>query len=193
MYAAAMRFDRAAFNRDLACDVALRILIVLPLDVDAGADFLDRVHGVGGVIDCNPIDIFERRQHFRTHLGIEDRPARSFVDETVRRDGNDKNVAKLARGLQMANVPEMKKIESAVRLNDDFAAGARLVGDPAKFIQRPHLVARPVHRRSWLAVQFCDVGFQVPAPSVLSFPRKRNQSLVASAMRDAVHTGASRQ
>ena len=126
MDAAAMRFDRVALDRDLACDIALRVLVVLPLDVDAGPDFLDRVHGVGGVIDRNPIDIFERRQHLRAHFGIEDRPARPFVDEAVGRDGDDKNVAELARGFQMTNVPEMKQIERAVRLNDHFAAGAGL-------------------------------------------------------------------
>ena len=169
---AAMRLDRVALERDLACDVALRILVVLPLDIDAGPDLLDRVHGIGGVIDRDPIDVFERRQHLRAHFGIEDRPAGSFVDEAIRRDGDDKDVAELACGFQMTNVPEVKQVESAMSLNDHFAAGTSLVGDPAKLLQRPHLVARTVHRRRRLAVQLCDVGFQVPRPFRLVLPEK---------------------
>ena len=81
-----------------------------------------------------------------------------------------------------------------MRLNDNFAGHASLFNNPRDLIQRPHFVARAGHFRDLLTVQFCDVGFQVPAPSLpVSLPRKRNQSLVASAIRDAVHTGASRQ
>ena len=79
---------------------------------------LDRVHCIGCVIDCNPIDVFERRKHFGTHLGIEDWTARTFVDEAVRSYGDDENVAELAGGFQMTKMAEMKKIERAVRLND---------------------------------------------------------------------------
>ena len=83
----------------------------------------------------------------RAHFGVEHRPAGPLVDEAVRRDGDDQDVAELARGFQMTDMPEVKKIERAVSLNDDLAAGASLLGDPAKLVQRPHLVARTVHRR----------------------------------------------
>ena len=41
MDSATVRFDRVALDRDLACDIALRVLVVLALDIDAWADFLD--------------------------------------------------------------------------------------------------------------------------------------------------------
>ena len=93
----------------------------------------------------NPIDIFERRQHFGAHLGVEYRAARTLVDEAVRGNGHDQNIAELARGFQMTNMSEMKKIERAVRLNDNFAACAGLLSDPRHLIQRPHFVARAGH------------------------------------------------
>ena len=51
----------------------------------------------------------QRRQHLGAHFGVEHRAARSFVDEAVRRDGDDENVAELARGFQMTNMAEVKK------------------------------------------------------------------------------------
>ena len=57
MDAPAMRLNRLTLKRDLARDIALRILIVLTFDVDAGSDALDRAYRVGGVIDGNPVDI----------------------------------------------------------------------------------------------------------------------------------------
>ena len=47
MDAAAMGLDRVALQRDLAGDVAIRILIVLALDVDRRPDALDGAHRVG--------------------------------------------------------------------------------------------------------------------------------------------------
>ena len=123
-----MRLDRLALKRDLAGDVALRILIVLTLDVDARPDKLDRADGVGRIIDGDPIDIFERRQHLGAQLGVEHRPAGPLVDEAVGSHGHDQHVAELAGGFEMAHVAEMEEVERAVGLHDCLTRATVLFG-----------------------------------------------------------------
>src|SRR3974377_63937 len=83
MNAATVSFDRVAFERNLTRNIALRILVVLSLDINAGTNLLERVYGVSCVIDGDPIDIFERRQRFGTHFGIKNRTARTLINKTI--------------------------------------------------------------------------------------------------------------
>src|SRR3974377_697264 len=83
MNAATVRFDRVSFERNLTRNVAFRILVVLSFDINAGTNLLERVNGISRVIYTNPNHIFERRQHFGTHLGTKHRTAWSFIDKTV--------------------------------------------------------------------------------------------------------------
>ena len=110
------------------------------------------------VINRDPIDIFERRQHFGAQLGIEDRPARSLVDETIRRDGDDQHVAEFARGLQMADMAEMQEIKGAVRLNDGLAGGAQLLARSAAISSSVRTLSRGLIAAvdARLAAQLCD-------------------------------------
>ena len=137
-----MRLDRVALERDLAGDVAFRVLVVLALDVDAGPDNLDRADRVGRVIDRHPIDVLQRRQHFGAQFGVEDRSARTLVDEAVGGNGNDQHVAEPARRFEMAHMAEMQEIERAVRLHDGLAELAKLRRDLRYLFEGAHLVAR---------------------------------------------------
>src|SRR5208282_415886 len=162
---------------------------------NARSDVLDRTHRVSGVINGNPIDILKRGQHLRAQLGIEYRPPWALVDEAVSRHRDDQHVAQLTGGLEMAHVSEMQQIESAVSLHDGLAGAPTLIGYCGDFGQASDLIAwagRSAKRRP--ADQLCDASVHCrPPTSSQSVARKRNQSLVASAMRDAVHTGASCQ
>src|SRR3974377_127764 len=89
MNAATVSFDRVAFECNLTRNIAFRILVVLSFDINAGTNLLERVNGVSRVIDGNPIDIFERRQHFGAHLRTKHRTARSFIDNKGVRTGSE--------------------------------------------------------------------------------------------------------
>src|SRR5579862_8558937 len=114
MYPPAVSLDCIALERNLAGYVALRILIVLAFDVDRRPDALDGAHCISRVIDGDPINIFERSQHFGAQFRIEHRAAGTLVDETVGGDGDDQHVAELTGGFEMAHVAEMQEIERAV-------------------------------------------------------------------------------
>src|SRR6516165_1634799 len=87
--------DRIAFERNLPGDVTLGVLVILTLDVNGRPDVLDSAHGVSGVIDGDPIDVFERRQHLGAQFAIKYGTTRSLVDEAVSRNRDDQHVAKL--------------------------------------------------------------------------------------------------
>ena len=157
MDAPAIGLDRIAFERNLAGDVALRVLVVLALDVDRGPDALDGAHRIGGVVDGDPIDIFERGQHLGAQFGVEHRAAGTLVDETVGGDGDDQHVAELAGGFEMADVAEMQEIERTVGLDHGLAGAPALLAGGRDLGQGPHLAARawrPADRR--LRDQFCN-------------------------------------
>src|SRR5215210_5740967 len=79
MNMAAVRLNGLALERNLTGNVALRVLIVLPFDVDAWPNPLDGADGVGSVIDRHPVDIFQGSEHFGAQLAAEHRPTRPFV------------------------------------------------------------------------------------------------------------------
>ena len=142
MDAPAIGLDRIAFKRDLAGDVALRVLVVLALDVDRGSDALDGAYRIGGVVDGDPIDIFERGQHLGAQFGVEHRTAGTLVDETVGGDSDDQHVAELASGLEMTHVTEMQEIERPVRLDDGLAGAPALLAGRRDLGQGPDLFPR---------------------------------------------------
>ena len=154
---AAVRLDRVTLERDLAGNVALRILVILTLDINRWADALDSADGVGGIVDRHPIDIFERRKHLGPQLAIEHRPSRPLVDEAICSDRNDEHVAKFAGGLQVTNMAQVEEIECSVRLYDDLTGAAALFTDRSDFRHGPDLVPRAYRAvDARLADQLCD-------------------------------------
>ena len=142
MDAPAVGLDRVALERNLAGDVALRVLVVLALDVDRRSDALDGAHRVGGVVDGDPIDIFKRGQHLGAQFGVKHRASGTLVDETVGGDGDDQHVAELASGLEMTHVTEMQEIERPVRLDYGLAGAPALLAGRRDLGQGPDLFAR---------------------------------------------------
>jgi hypothetical protein len=137
----AMLLDGIALGRDLAGDVARRVLIILALDVDHRPYRRDRTHRVRRRVDRDPIDIFERGQHFRPQRFVEHRPPRPLVDKPVGGDRYHQHVAEAAGGFEVAHVPQMQEIEGAVRLYDRPARVAEVTRDCAELVDRAHLVA----------------------------------------------------
>src|SRR5580704_11994106 len=157
MDAPAIGLDRIAFKRNLAGDVALRVLVVLALDVDRGSDTLDGTYRISGVVDGNPINIFKRGQHLGAQLGVKHRASGTFVDETVGGDGDDQHVAELASGLEMTHVTKMQEIKRPVRLDYGLAGAPALLAGRRDLGQGPDLFARALRtagRR--LVAQFYD-------------------------------------
>ena len=126
--------------RDLAGDVARRVLVILALDVDFWPDRRDRANRVRRRVDGHPIDIFERGQHFRPQRFVEHRPARPFVDEAVGGNGHDEHVAEAARRLEMAHMAEVEEIEAAMRLHHRHPRLPVMIGDRSQLFDRSNLV-----------------------------------------------------
>ena len=109
------------------------------------------------IVDGDPIDIFERRQHLGAQFGVEHRAARTLVDETIGRHGDDQKIAELAGRFEVAHMAEMQQIECAVRLDDGLPGAARLLADRGDLVERSDLFARAgraADRR--LPDQLCD-------------------------------------
>src|SRR6516225_5347585 len=191
----AMLLDGIALGRDLAGDVARRVLIILALDVDYRLYRRDRTHRVRRRVDRDPIDIFERGQHLCPQPFVEHRPSRSLVDKSVGGDRHDQHVAQASGRFEMAHMPEVQEVEGAVRLDYGPAAVAQMTRDPAELVDRAYLVTRAFDLREVESARpDTDFGFARHRPRFASLaPRCRNQSLVASAIPSTVHTGASRQ
>ena len=109
------------------------------------------------VVDGDPIDIFERRQHLGAQFGVEHRAAGPLVDETVGRHGDDQHVAELAGGFEMAHMAEMKQIERAMGLDDGLAGAAQSARRSPRPRRGPDLLARACRTADWrLPDQLCD-------------------------------------
>jgi hypothetical protein len=119
--AAAASLHRLALEHDLAGDVALGVHVVLTLDVNAGADCLQHVDGIGRLVDRHPIDVGQRCQHLGAQALREHGPAGPLVDEAVRRNGDHQDVAQFSRRLEVADMAHMEKVEGAVRVHDGLA------------------------------------------------------------------------
>src|ERR1700730_9262140 len=120
MNSTAVAFDGIALDRDLSGDVALGILVILTFDVNARIYAFDSGYGVGCIVDDHPVDIFERSEHLGARFGAEYRPARTFVDEAIRRYRDNKHITELSRSFKVANMTKMKQVKRAVGLNHDF-------------------------------------------------------------------------
>ena len=140
--AAAASLHRLALEHDLAGDVALRVHVVLTLDVNAGADCPEDVDGIGRLVDRHPIDIGERCKHLSAQALREHWPAGPLVDEAVRRDRDHQDVAQFARRLEVADMAHVEKVEGAVRVDDGLAGPLEARGDLGQLVERPHLVSR---------------------------------------------------
>src|SRR5258708_20285439 len=128
-----------ALGDNAAGDVALRVPVVLALDVDAGLDRIDRRQGVRPGDDADVIDNPQRCQHLRTQPLGEHRPARAFVDERVGGDRDHEDIAVAARRLEMADMADMEQVESAMRQNDGAALRAQIPGYLGKAVQPQYL------------------------------------------------------
>src|SRR6516162_3860799 len=191
----AMLLDGIALGGDLAGDVARRVLIILALDVDHRLYRRDRTDRVRRRVDRDPVDIFERGQHLRPQPFVEHRPSRSLVDKSVGGNRHDQHVPQASGRFEMAHMPEVQKVEGAVRLDYGPAAVAQMTRDPTELVDRAYLVTRAFDLREVESARpDTDFGFARHRPRFASLaPRCRNQSLVASSIPSTVHTGASRQ
>ena len=140
----------------------------------------------------------ECRQHLGAQCRGKNRPSGSLVDETIGGNGDHKDVAELACRLQMADVAEVEKSKVPCACTTLLPVARSCACESPQF--RPVRSFSRVSDDGW-SVELLDHFFDVESmlqfarfcsPSLL-FPRYRNQSLVASAMRDTVQTGASRQ
>ena len=102
----------------------------------------------------------QRRQHFGAQFGVEDRSARTLVDEAVGGNGNDQHVAEPARGFKMAHMAEMQEIERPVRLHDGLAELAKLPAICATSSKVRTLSRGPAAGALGREVQFGDAGVQ---------------------------------
>ena len=128
MDASAVRLDRVALERDLAGDVALRVLIVLALDVDR----LGRMRSIA--LTASAASLMATQSTYSSVASISARSSalntgrpgplltkRSAVTVTI------EHVAKLAGGFEMADMAEMQQVEGAVRLHDCLAGAPCLL------------------------------------------------------------------
>src|SRR5258708_16955896 len=87
------------------------------------------------------VDRPESSNALRTGLLIEDRAAGPLecTDAAIHIDADDENVAFVASAFQVADVPDVKRIEAAIRKNDPLAASLVIGEFCAKLIARDDL------------------------------------------------------
>ena len=139
----AVGLDGFALEHDLAGDVALRIVIVLALDVDdpAGCDSMALTASGASLMATQSTyssvaSISARNSALKTGRPGPLLTKRSAVTVTI------SDIAELAGGLEMADMAEMQQIEGAVRLNDDPPGMPRLLGNGGKLRHSADLVTR---------------------------------------------------
>ena len=138
--APADRLDGLALHADLAGDVAFGVLIVLALDIDVRAQAVDGADGVRRIVDRHPADVLEGGEHLRSQRLGEHRPSRPLVHEAIGGQRDDEHVAETPRRLEMAHMAQVKQVECAVGLRDDFARALQARNDVCELVDRADLV-----------------------------------------------------
>src|SRR6266480_3693763 len=192
----AVCFNSLAFLHDFAGQVPFGILVILPFDINVRPDEMDRIDRIECGIDADPVDILQGGQHFGAQTLAKDRPPGALVHVSVGRHGNDERVTQLAGRFEVTYVADVQQVEGAMSMHHDFPRLAQLVHDRGQLFDRPDFLAWRVSLCPTDTAQWNDVRVHPYIPLWLPTgrsPRKRNQSDVASAIRDAPVWTASRQ
>ena len=137
-----MSLDRFSLQHDLAGHVAVRIDVVLPLDEEVGTNRRNAVDGIRRLGNRDPIDVFQRGEHLGAQGLVEHGSTRSFVDESVGRQRDDKHVTQPTRRLEVTDMAQMDQIEGTVGLHDSLPMIAAALGNRRDFLDRLDFIAR---------------------------------------------------
>jgi len=109
------------FGSQGAVGVDLGLAVFTPLAEHVGSDEAQQLGSGRPLVDGHEVDDVESGDRLGAQGAGEGRPIRAFVDELVRRDGDDQDVAVLAGLLEMPDVADVQQVEHAVAVDDAFA------------------------------------------------------------------------
>ncbi len=182
---AAARLHGLAFPQNSPGYIFPGILVIRSLDVEIRPKKTDGLFGGRRPIDRDVIDRLQIRQAFGSDIFRKRRSKRSLVDEFVRGQRHDEDIAQGARLVEMTDVTDVKQVEDTVTLDDLPPFHSSRIQDGLQEFEGddfiPGFIVRPGHdsiavRAGWAWGERC-----------------RNQDSVAWEMDASSQTGALRQ